>query len=384
MDDKSFSWVLLLVILFFGVFSSWDKVWVENYYCKGGWIDDNCSGKELRLSTTKYEVNKDKQLAIQNVNDTGPLTFTNCSIENSNNWKCFYNDDLTTFGLTNGKYEETNLLANNFTEMKGVAHTTWIMHMLDVIKNIFSDGDSSNAPTNSDNSLQTTLNTYSNDPFPMNDGNSQYAWYDQHNVAMAYRCYPSTLCSEEEWAFAVYGNKNDSRGSDLKQQADTVYASNKLQFPSEKCVNEGNVKICDISFNVVTTHPAGTRTVKMDGNKIGCINTLSGAKTTADSNVIIVDAGNTFCATDGGDIYIDSTLDVSKYFGMIKKTDSYANYALPISYNSCIWTYNGGSGNIPYLDITGSDGPDTGYFNIKAFCKDGNNRVGIYSYNSNS
>jgi hypothetical protein len=249
----------------------------------------------------------------------------------------------------------------------------------------FTDHNSASCTTThqvSSNSQSINLGNSNSDPFPMNDGNAQYAWYDQHNVAMAYRCYPGTSCSAQEWALAVYGNQNDSRGSDLKQQADIAYASYKSQFPSEKCVNEGGVKICDLSFNVITTHPAGTRTVKMDGNKIGCVDASTGGKTSADSNQIIADAGNTFCATDGGDIYIDPTLEVSKYFGMITKTDSYANYTLPTTYSTCIWTYNGGSGNIPYLDITGSDGPDTSYFNIKAFCKNGSNRVDIYSYTS--
>ena len=51
----------------------------------------------------------------------------------------------------------------------------------------------------------------------MTDGGAQYAWYDNHNVAMAYRCYPSAPeagCSAQDWAFAVYNNKNDSRGVD--------------------------------------------------------------------------------------------------------------------------------------------------------------------------
>ncbi len=232
------------------------------------------------------------------------------------------------------------------------------------------------------NFFQQTPET-SSDSFPMNDGTNQYSWYNNHNVAMAYRCYPGGSCSAQEWALAVYGNKNDSRGIDLKQQADKVYLTYKSQFPSEKCVNESGIKICDLSFNVVATHPAGTRTVKMDANKIGCVDVATGEKISSDFNQIIVDSGNTFCATDGGNIYIDSTLKASKYFGMISKNDGYVNYTLPFTYNTCIWTYNGGSGNFPYLDIMGSDGPNGDFFNVKAFCKNGNNQIDIFSYKSN-
>ena len=232
------------------------------------------------------------------------------------------------------------------------------------------------------NAFKQTPETLS-DPFPMNDSKAQYTWYSNHNVAMAYRCYPGDSCSSQQWALAVYDDQNDSRGLDLKQQADNSYKSYKSLFPSEKCVTENGSKICDLSFNVIATHSAGTRTITMDTNEIGCVNVATGQKTSSNSNQTIIDSGNTFCATDGGDIYIDPTLDVSKYFGMINKTDGYANYTLPSIYNTCIWTYNGGNGNIPYLYIMGNDGPDINFYNVKAFCKNGNNRVDIYSYKSN-
>ncbi len=43
------------------------------------------------------------------------------------------------------------------------------------------------------------------DPFPYEDGDGQYAWYDRHNIPMSNRCYTGMTppCSADDWKQAM-------------------------------------------------------------------------------------------------------------------------------------------------------------------------------------
>lgn len=228
------------------------------------------------------------------------------------------------------------------------------------------------------NFSQQTAET-SNDPFLMNDSGSQYSWYDKHNVAMAYRCYPGGNCTAQDWAYAIYDNKDDPRGTELKQQADLAQANYVSQFPVEKCVTEIGVKICDLSNSVKKTYGDGTREVNFQANAIDCINVSMGKSTQFQGNDITIDNNNTYCASDLGSVYIDPTILVGKYFDKILRDNYNSPYYVSSNYTNCIWTYADGNGAIPYIEVSNNIGPSTG-FNVKAFCRDSNNEVDIFSY----
>ena len=234
------------------------------------------------------------------------------------------------------------------------------------------------------NSLKQTIATPS-DPFPFSSsqcnstGCPQYEWYDNHNVAMAYRCYTSSSCSAEDWAFAIYGNKDDSRGEALKQQADEANVASLAKYPSGKCVTEQGIKICDLSFSVKKTYGDGGREVNFEANAIDCVNVSNGSQTQNQGDSVMVSSNNIYCVSDLGAVYIDPTIQVVKHFGEILKNNSNSSYYLPSSYGTCVWTYEDGNGAIPFMEVSSEVGPSTGY-NVGAFCRNGTNQVDIYSY----
>lgn len=133
-NEYSWIWVVLLIFIIFGSFSKWDKVWVEHYYCKSGWVEKTCNEKSMHFSTTVYQVNKDKQMVIGSVNNGSPTTLTKCSVEDSNSWNCTYDDASANFGMRDGEFFQIVYFGSDFPEMRNVAHTTWIMHMFAVLK----------------------------------------------------------------------------------------------------------------------------------------------------------------------------------------------------------------------------------------------------------
>ena len=229
------------------------------------------------------------------------------------------------------------------------------------------------------NSLQQTAET-SDDPFPVQDiecnstGCPQYAWYDRHNVAMAYRCYTGTQCTAQQWASAVYNNSNDPRGQTLEQEASSITDATTSQYPSGKCVTESGVQICDLSYNVIS-QSGNTRTIKMQGNEIVCQDMTTGTHSDVRSDTTDISSDQQFCATDLGTIYIDPSVQVTKHYGAIQTIGS--SYTVPDS--SCIWTYAGGNGDIPYIQTSNQTGPDSSFYNVRAFCENGSNRIDIFS-----
>jgi hypothetical protein len=247
----------------------------------------------------------------------------------------------------------------------------------------FKDKAKTNQPNNVKSTVSVSKKTeVSKDSFPMNDISAQSAWYDSHNVAMVNRCYPSGVCSAEDWAFAVYNNKNDPRGATLKQEADIAEAKYLAQFPKGKCITDSGVQICDLSNSVKTLNKDGTRVVSFQANEIDCLDVKTGKQVESESNSIKVDSGNTYCVSDFGDVYIDSTIQIAKYFNKIMRKSYNSPYYINTAYEKCIWTYADGSGSIPAIEISNSTGPDSG-FDVKAFCKNGNNQVDIYTYQTN-
>lgn len=152
------------------------------------------------------------------------------------------------------------------------------------------------------------------------------------------------------------------------------------KFPTGKCVTESGVKICDLSYNVQQTFGDGTRNVSFQANDIDCVDVATGSQTQNQGDVAIVDSGNTYCASDLGAVYIDPTINVNKYFNQI--TNNGSNYKVPNTYTTCIWTYADGNADIPYILVSGSTGPASG-FDVRAFCQNGNNQLDIYSYKNN-
>jgi curved DNA-binding protein CbpA len=220
------------------------------------------------------------------------------------------------------------------------------------------------------------------DPFPMQQtscnaqGCPQYDWYDRHNVSMAYRCYPSqnSECTASEWARAVYGDSSDPRGSTLKQQADLVAGTVASQYPSGKCVTESGLQICDLSTEVVG-QTGSTRTIKVKANEIICEDLANGKSSDADADTISLNTDPQYCASDFGNIYIDPTIAVNKYYGSIQ--DNGSSWVVPETYFACIWTYNGGNADIPYVQLGNQVGPADSFYNVHAFCDNGS--LNIYT-----
>lgn len=63
----------------------------------------------------------------------------------------------------------------------------------------------SNSSESATNTASYVAPTTQPDPFPFYDDSQQYAWYDRHDVGMAYRCYTTmtTPCSSLEWQQAL-------------------------------------------------------------------------------------------------------------------------------------------------------------------------------------
>lgn len=151
------------------------------------------------------------------------------------------------------------------------------------------------------------------------------------------------------------------------------------QYPTEKCVTESDVKICDLSYSIQQTFGDGTRNASFQANAIDCLNVATGNQTQNQGDTVQVDSGNTYCAADIGAVYIDPTIQVAKYFNKIM-TNGDGNYYVPTTYSTCIWTSAGGSGYVPDIAVSNNIGPMDSQYNVRAFCKNGNNQVDIYSY----
>lgn len=221
------------------------------------------------------------------------------------------------------------------------------------------------------------------DLFPMTNtkcdssGCPQNEWYDRHNVAMASRCYPNS-CDESQWRDAIYNGGIDTNAVSLFDRAQQQAEVDRAKFPKEKCVLDSGMALCDLSYNVISKK-GNQRIIKIEGNEIGCIGPTTNYSYQVASNTAVITTGDMYCASDSGYVYIDPTLQVSKYFNHIKRDNTTSPYYITTKYSKCIWTYNDGNGSVPYIEILDNKGPSSG-FNVKAFCSNGTNLVAIYSY----
>ena len=213
--------------------------------------------------------------------------------------------------------------------------------------------------------------------FPMNNPDAQSGWYFENDIPRYRHCFVYGSCSAEEWALAVYGDSGDPRGGDLKLQADSLKAAYTSQF-SGKCVKEYGVSICDLSQSIVQTYDDGDRLVKLEGNEINCVNAVTGAQRQTQGTTARVGAANMYCVSDLGVVYIDLTIQVVKSYGEINDLENSSNYSTPQQHRTCVWTYVDGNGAVPYLLVSGSLGPASGY-GVRAFCTNFDNYVYVYS-----
>ncbi len=148
--------------------------------------------------------------------------------------------------------------------------------------------------------------------------------------------------------------------------------------PNEKCVTEdGNLKICDLSFSSIAYNQTN-RNILTEGNTITCVDMTTGDVSEGGVGKLRATTNTAFCVTDWGYIYIDPSLRVSKHYKDIVRDDYNKPYKVNQLYDTCLWSYNDGSGSIPYLEVLSNVGPRSGY-NVKAFCVNGQSQVDIYT-----
>jgi hypothetical protein len=209
--------------------------------------------------------------------------------------------------------------------------------------------------------------------FPMDNPDAQFSWYLDNNIPRYKHCFSYGSCTAEDWAFAIYNDRTNPAGKDLKKRADILKAQYESQFP-KKCSGG----ICDLTYSVIKTYNDGDRLVKLEGNAINCANVVTGEQSQSQVDGERVRAKNTFCVSDLGVIYIDPTIEVSNHFGEMRDLIDGSNYTILNDHKLCIWTYYDGNGAIPYMFISGRLGPASGY-SVGAYCTDFDNRVHIYT-----
>jgi hypothetical protein len=236
---------------------------------------------------------------------------------------------------------------------------------------------------NTTNSLNPQKPETGDDIFDLK--NNPYAWYDRHNVAMAYRCYSSS-CTPAQWAQSVYNNESDSRGQVLYENALKSESSINATFPTGLCVTEQGVKICELGYGDEMTKNTPNDTLVIRGNEFKCIDLKKqnsvNYKTNFEAPLILKSVpSDTFCVSDSGGIEINKTIEVKKYWGRIMRNSNSSNYYIPQSnYGTCIWTSEGGNAGIPEIHIASSNsGLDYNFHAVKAFCVNGDNQVDIYT-----
>ncbi len=177
------------------------------------------------------------------------------------------------------------------------------------------------------------------------------------------------------YASATHIGNNVSQGTSISA-ASAQDTGTTPQYPIGKCVTESGVQICDLSYQS-TDQVGNTRTIKMSANEIICHDLATDTNTDVQSDTININTDPQFCASDYGVVYIDPSIYVTKHYGDIQVING--TYTIPMTGADCLWTYAGGSGDIPYISISGSGGPDSSYYSVRAFCQDGSNQVDIFS-----
>lgn len=197
------------------------------------------------------------------------------------------------------------------------------------------------------------------------------ASYSHNNTEEPQKITPSVVASN---------NQKTTTNTILPQNEKTNMPSQYFNNSKEKCVIEDkNIKICDLFYSS-SINEENRRNIYVEGNVVSCVNTITEEVYSNKVGQIIIKVAPFFCVTDFGYVYIDPTLEVYKYYGNITRKNYDSPYKINKNYDTCLWSYNDGNGNIPYLELLSDVGPRTGY-DVKAFCLNENKGVDIYSYN---
>lgn len=117
----------------------------------------------------------------------------------------------------------------------------------------------------------------------------------------------------------------------------------------------------------------------IQGNAFLCYDTVTNTTSNYSTSNFTQSSNPSFCVSDFGDVEISPTLQVSKHWNGIKE-DSLGNYYTDQKSNSCVWTWVGGTANIPYMDFGSNISKGKWADGLKAFCW-ANNSLNIYSFN---
>ena len=213
-------------------------------------------------------------------------------------------------------------------------------------------------------------------PAPTNcQGNSKDGvWYPY--LGYDGQCYTTPQGGEAYIDPATLGTPPQANTPTASADTSSTNKPQGTQYPTGKCVTESGVQICDLSYQ--SSDQAGTtRTVTMQANEIICHDLSTGLNNDIQGDTTTISTDPEFCASDYGAIYIDPTINVSKYYGDIQSSGQ--NYTVPSTESECIWTYVGGSAAVPYIQAGSYIGPNTSYDQVHAFCQDGSNQLDIFS-----
>ena len=182
--------------------------------------------------------------------------------------------------------------------------------------------------------------------------------------------------------FILYNKNNINQNiNNNTSTTSSIIESNKNMWESKKCVDENNVKICDLTYNSFPIEGLNYyRNVMMEGNSATCINIKTKDIINNDIFNIRATTDPSFCVSDWGYVYIDPSIYVNKYWNMIKREDYNLPYKIDKDYDTCVWTWSDGNANVPYKEVLGNIGNRGGY-DTKAFCVNNDNTLDIYTYN---
>jgi hypothetical protein len=183
-------------------------------------------------------------------------------------------------------------------------------------------------------------------------------------------------------SYHYHRNKTETTSSNVEPIEETAplikQNETATQANSKKCTTEdGDLTICDLSYSS-SYYSAQYRDTELEGNSAACVDVITGESHEVSAENIRASSNASFCVTDFGRVYIDPTLEVSKFYGAITRDGYSSPYKINGNYDTCVWTYSDGNGNIPYLEVLGNIGPRSGY-NVKAFCRNGF-ALDVYTY----
>ena len=184
-----------------------------------------------------------------------------------------------------------------------------------------------------------------------------------------------------------YQNKNMSNSQQSFNPSNSYNNKNENTFVApvkninEKCVDESYIKICDLKYSSRDISTTEYRDVLAEGNNATCVDMSNGTTINNVASRIRAKDSQSFCVSDFGYIYIDPTIRVNKFYGKIYGDNLEGPFKVPKQYDTCVWTYTGGTGLVSYIETLSNIGPRD-IFNIAslaAFCRNDNSQIDIYT-----